>query len=361
MTQKNNGKILIVDDDKSILQTISILLKKNGYKAIASTSPEEAIAQLEENSFDAVMADIKMPEMSGLELLDRVRSFNSDIPVILMTAFADFYTAVDAIKLKAFDFIIKPYDNKHIIHSVEKAVHYHNLIVSEKNYKDTLEHTVKEKTDKLAQTLKSLNNASREMMQRLANISEFRDTDTGAHIKRIGLYAQKLSETLKMPSGFTRTIKFASTLHDIGKVGIPDSVLLKPGSLTQEEFEIIMSHTTIGEKMLSGSSYPGMQMAASIALTHHEKWDGSGYPKKLKKEEIPLEGRIVFLADRYDAIRSKRPYKPPMDHQSAVRIMAEGRTKSKPGHFDPDVLNAFAKVSKEFEKIFDTFQAHSIV
>lgn len=360
MTPKNSGKILIVDDDRSVLQTISILLKKNGYEAVASISAEEAIAQLNENSYDAVMADIKMPEMSGLELLDRVRNFNADIPVILMTAFADFYTAVDAIKLKAFDFIIKPYENKHIIHSVEKAVHYHNLIISEKNYKNKLEQTVKKKTDKLAQTLKSLNNASREMMQRLATISEYRDTDTGSHIKRIGLYSEKISETMRLPPDFAKTIKFASTLHDIGKVGIPDSVLLKPGSLTQDEFEIIMSHTTIGAKMLSGSSYPGMQMATSIALTHHEKWDGSGYPKKLKGDEIPLEGRIVFLADRYDAIRSKRPYKPPIDHQSAVTILSEGRAKSKPGHFDPDVLNAFMQISPAFEQIFDAHASSSI-
>lgn len=353
MTHNNRGTILVVDDDQSILQTISILLKKHGYRPVVSNSAEDAITRLKENSYDAVMADIKMPDMSGLQLLDMIRNFNSEIPVIMMTAFADFYAAVDAIKLKAFDFIIKPYENKHILHSVEKAVYYYRLIISEKDYKLKLEESVEEKTRELALTIEALKNASREMMQRLAMISEFRDTDTGPHIRRIGMYSQKISEALNMSKDFINTISFASTLHDIGKVGIPDSVLLKPGNLTSEEFETIMTHTTIGMKMLSGSTYPGIQMAASIALTHHEKWNGKGYPKGLSGEQIPIEGRIVFLVDRYDAIRSKRPYKPPIDHQRAVRIMKEGQGKSNPEHYDPMVLDAFIKVSPTFEKIFN--------
>lgn len=356
MAEDHRGTILIVDDEQSILQTVSILLKKNGYIPVVSNCSTEALSFLEERRYDAVMADIRMPEISGLELLDRVRVFNPDIPVILMTAFADFYAAVDAIKLNAFDFIIKPFENKHILHSVEKAVLYQRLLVSEKNQKIKLEQTVREKTRKLSFTLSALEQASREMMQRLATISEYRDTDTGVHNKRISLYTEKLSESLKMSSGFIKKIKFASTLHDIGKVGIPDTVLLKPGPLTQEEFGIIMSHTTIGSKMLSGSSYPGIQMAASIALTHHEKWDGTGYPRELKGDDIPLEGRIVFLVDRYDAIRSKRPYKPPIDHSRAVRMITEGHGSSRPEHFDPAVLNAFKNVSAQFEKIYDTYQ-----
>ncbi|NIO16547.1 MAG: response regulator [Deltaproteobacteria bacterium] len=361
MNTENRGTILIVDDEPNLLQTISILLKKNGYMPFVAMSAGEAIEQLKENSFDAVMADIRMPETSGLELLDRIRGFNPEIPVILMTAFADFYAAVDAIKLKAFDFILKPHENKHILHSVEKAVNYHKLILTEKNYKIHLEETVRDKTEKLKQALGTLRNTSREMMQRLATVSEYRDTDTGAHIQRIGLYSEKIAEKIDMPADFIRTIKFASTLHDIGKVGIPDSVLLKPGNLTQEEFEIITTHTSIGEKMLAGSFYPGMQMAASIALTHHEKWDGSGYPQQLKGNAIPLEGRIVFICDRYDAIRSKRPYKPPVDHKRAVTMITEGNANSKPEHFDPFLLETFISVAGDFESIYEKYQKRTII
>jgi putative two-component system response regulator len=357
MLYENRGAILIVDEDQSILENISMLLKESGYQPVDSSSSREAITQLKENNFAAVIADIRMPEISGLELIDKIRNFNSHLPVILMTAFADLYESVDEIKLKAFDFILKPCEKKQILHTVAKAVHYHRLIILEKNYNTKLEDSVMEKTRELTSTLDLLKNNGREMMKRLAIITEFRDIDTRAHIKRIGLYSQKLSEALSMPEDFIKTIKFASALHDVGKVVIPDSVLLKPGELTEKEFEIIMKHTTIGAKMLSGSSYPGIQMAASIALTHHEKWDGKGYPKKLKSEKIPIEGRIVFLADRYDAIRSKRPYKPPVDHQDAVGILMEGHEISKPEHFDPAVLNAFSAVSPEFERIYDTHKS----
>lgn len=229
------------------------------------------------------------------------------------------------------------------------------LLLTEDKYEEKLQGIINASTQKLSHALLMVKTMSNEVILRLTVAAESKDEYTGKHISRVGLYAKEISKALGMSQDFVEQIALASAMHDVGKIGIPDKSLLKPGGLTPDEFEVMKSHTIMGEKILSGSSHPMIRMSASIALGHHEKWNGKGYPRGLKGNDIPIEARIVMLCDIYEALRSKRPYKEPLGHQADFLIITEGDGKTSAQDFDPDVLRVFIKIAALFEEIFNKY------
>jgi putative two-component system response regulator len=301
-----------------------------------------------------VLIDIMMPYVSGLEILQKVRDDErlAHIPVIVLTASDNEQTKMEALKLGAAEFLSKPVNASELIVRVRNALLLKMQHDRLKNHALELENQVRRRTAELA--------ASRlELIHCLARAAEFRDNETGHHVVRVGRYAEIIARQLGLNEEFVELIGHAAPLHDMGKVGIPDSVLLKPGKLlpdeveimrkhsvfgkrtfepmTDEEYQTFKSHTFMGEKIMDVQTSPIITVAAAIALTHHEKWDGTGYPHGLKGEEIPLVGRITAVADVFDALSSKRPYKPAFELERCFTIMNEGRGT----HFDPNVLDAF--------------------
>ncbi|MFC1745150.1 HD-GYP domain-containing protein [Candidatus Riflebacteria bacterium] len=326
---KNKPIILYVDDEKENLSSFKFLFQDT-YKVKIAISGEEGLKLLKEsgNEIPLVISDQRMPGLSGVDFLKKVREIDPDIARIILTGYTDIQAAVNAInKSQIFHYLTKPFVEGDIRITMERALESYYL-----------------KKENLRARL--------ETIMRLGRAAEHKDEDTGLHVRRMAHYSRIIAEKMGLTVAEIKAIFSAAPLHDVGKIGIPDAILTKPGKLNEDEWKIMKSHPKIGADILHDSESDLLQLGEEIALTHHEKWDGSGYPAGLKGNNIPLTGRIVALADVFDALSSKRPYKEPFPLDKCFSIIKEGIGS----HFDPKVVDAFFQGKDEILSIREKYQ-----
>ena len=328
--------IVIVDDQLTSRQVlVQLVSSMNGEFDVQSfANPVEGLNWCVRNSVDLILTDYKMPEMNGVEFIQKFRSYDAceHIPIIMVTSIEDKSVRYEALGAGATDFLTKPVD----FH--ECRARCRNLLTQHQQYKIIRDRS-RWLERRVAEATSEIRLRERETLLRLAKAGEYRDEDTGNHVIRMAKYSRIIAEALGFSADDANVIEMAAPMHDIGKIGIKDEILLKPGKLTTEEFEIMKSHTQIGYEILKDSPSKFLQMGAIIALGHHEKYDGTGYPSGKKGNDIPIEARIVAVADVYDALVSERPYKHAWSMQAALEYMEGQRGK----HFDPECFDAFNK------------------
>lgn len=346
-----HGKILIVDDLQANVLLLERMLRGAGYVSVTSTmNPFEVYELHRKNSYDLILLDLLMPGLDGFQVMERLKEIEPDgyLPVLIITALPEH--KLRAFKAGAKDFIGKPLELAEVLARVRNMLEVRLLHMELRHVKDALEQRVRERTADLQENYL-------ETIFTITRAAEYKDEDTGAHVKRISYYSRDLARVLGMNEDFIDKIFFASPMHDIGKIGIPDHILLKPGGFTPDEWAVMKGHAAMGAKILGSSKSPYLKMGAEIALNHHERWDGGGYPNGRRGEAIPLAARIMSICDVYDALRSKRPYKPAFDHQKAIDILTRGDGRTQPEHFDPAILAAFKKNQAMFRDIFEAYTA----
>jgi putative two-component system response regulator len=375
------AKVMIVDDEPVNIDVVQAYLEDEGFtQFVTTTEPTTALLTMRKKRPDLVLLDINMPRVSGLEILESMRREKefSQIPVIIITASNDSKVKLAALRLGASDFLSKPVDPSELMLRLENVLAVKAYQDHLAEYSDRLEKQVQLRTQELVRS-------RQEAIHCLARAGEYRDDDTGHHVTRVGRYTALIASELGFPESAIELIEQAAQLHDVGKIGIPDSILHKPGKLEPHEFELIQehcsigrriinplsheesirlkSHTSVGLQIMGSTSSPVLKLAAVIAASHHEKWDGSGYPKGLSGNAIPIEGRIVAVADVFDALSSARPYKKAFPIDKCLEILREGRGK----HYDPRVLDAFfnrideaIQIRKQYEDSEADSQAPSI-
>lgn len=352
--EPSTAQLLVVDDQEQVRTVLSRILTAAGYDCGVAGSVAEAMASVEERVPDLVLCDIDMPRQSGLALVEHLHARHPDVAVLMVTAYDDPLMAETAMDGGALGYIIKPFERNEILINVAGCLRQRVNGIATRSALDDLERAVSDRTAELAESLRrlehttaALGRADEEALRRMACAAEFRDPETACHLERMSRYTVVLARAAGLDDADTEMLRLASTMHDVGKIGVPDAVLLNDGVFTPEDRLIMARHPRLGYELLTGSGSPLLELCATVAYTHHEWFDGSGYPRGLRGEEIPFEGRIVAVADVYDALTSARRYKPAFSPDQARQMMVEESGT----HFDPDLLEKFFACADEIAVI----------
>ena len=329
----HDAKILIVDDNPSNVALLEAVLEEEEYENLFSTTdPFQVLPLYLEHQFDLILLDIRMPGMSGIEVLQQLSEVARDeyLPVIVLTAQTDQATRQQALEAGAKDFVTKPFEDWEVLLRIQNTLQTRLYFIRQIVRADLLESEVIKRTAEIRET-------QFEIVQRLGAAGELRDNETGAHVKRMSHMCSLLASKCGLGTDFSTLLLYASTMHDVGKIGIPDSILLKPGKLNPEEWQIMQQHPKIGARIIGKHDSKIITLARETALYHHEKWDGSGYPHGIAGDEIPVSARIAAISDVFDALTSDRPYKQAWSVEEAVaEIQAESGK-----HFEPVLVELF--------------------
>jgi putative nucleotidyltransferase with HDIG domain len=336
------SRILVVDDEEAIREVVSSMLNQAGYHTRPAASGMEALELLDcGEDFDLILTDMMMPEMDGIALLERIKERFPDVPVVMVTAVHDISVALAAIRNGAYDYLLKPFEREQLLLMVRRAVENRNLKIENHNYQINLETLVNARTEQLRQAMSELERSYDITLEALGDALDLKDAETVGHSKRVTAYTIKIAGAYNVPEDKVRIIARGAFLHDIGKMAIPDAILSKPGPLTPAEILKVQEHCMHGYQMLR--KIPFLLEAAEIVFSHQERYDGSGYPRRLKGTEIPLGARIFAIADTLDAITSDRPYRPAQDMQAARAEIQNWSGKQ----FDPEIVEVFLDIPSE--------------
>lgn len=346
-TKLKSHTILIVDDDPDVRNLIELYLQQEGYCTIQANCGDQALQKMQSEMPDLVLLDLLMPHTDGFSVTKELKGDQAlcNIPIIIITALDDRDSKLEGLRAGADDYLHKPIDG------IELCVKVRNLLRI-KDYQDRLEQDKQRLELRVSESTQIIRKHFVDTILTLMKAAEYRDEQTGLHVRRISHYCLTLAQQLGADKQYCDEIFYASPMHDIGKIGIPDRILLKSSSFSLTEWETMKTHTLLGKKILEDNETPYLAMAVQIAYAHHEQWDGGGYPLGSVGKQIPLCARIMSVCDVYDALRSRRPYKNAMRHEDAEATMLQGDGRTQPSHFDPELLAAFGKTSGTFANIY---------
>ncbi|MGB7283026.1 MAG: HD domain-containing phosphohydrolase [Candidatus Acidiferrum sp.] len=334
-------QILVVDDEEAIREVVSTMLESKGYRCTAVSNGRAAQEQVKRSTPDLVLSDMIMPEMDGIKLLDWLREYDPEVPVIMVTAIHDISTALEAIRRGAYDYILKPFEKDQLFLGVGRALQHRRLVAENRSYQLKLEAQVEERTAQLTGALAQLEQSYDDTLEALGSALDLKDAETEGHCQRVTAFTISIAKAMPVPNHYLPILARAAFLHDIGKMAIPDGILRKPGPLTDDEKQVMRKHCEIGYNMLI--RIPFLRDAAEIVLAHQEFYDGTGYPRGLKGDQIPLGARIFTIADSLDAMISDRPYRKalPMSHAcQEIRRCSDTQ-------FDPKVVEVFLTIPEQ--------------